>query len=1029
MKPISMTISAFGPYADQVEIPFDALGEQGVFLITGDTGAGKTTLFDALCFALFGEVSGSNREVDGLRSDFAKPEIETFVQLDFLHHGQTYHIWRKPAYMRMKKRGDGVIKENADATFTNADGTVVTGARKATQAIEQLLGVDDRQFKQIAMIAQGEFLKLLYADSKERGDIFRRVFHTDLYRRFQDKLKELEKEKKADYEDAGSRLILYLGQCGIEEDTQTMLYHVPELLEQLKIQIEEQEKKCLTLERRLEAQENIVQQQHIHLEKAKQDNERIQLLEDAKQKYEALQTMYQQRSIERNTLEQQRRAVDYVQPTEQVWQKEKQQTEDFEKRLQALLQLQEKQKKQLEEETQEKERTKPLIEDVQREKAQMLQMQKQLQEYEQRDHIASQVAQKEKELLALQNERKENISFATKKEKELETLKEQEGQLPVLEQKYQVLEQQLQQNKKRIEDIVQAEQKEQMRLRKEKELQALRIQYKAQSKKWNMAKYEADQAERQYLLEQAGVLAEHLTEGMPCPVCGSVHHPQKAVLSDTAPTEKECNDLRNQEAKEKQKLESIGAEGQQVGGIYQQMQKEQEEFLQRLGVSYVTELMEEKQQLQQQAEQWGKEQQAIRLQQQKMKEIPKQRMMLEKSLQVCQKKQEQLEENIENYRKKKDILSGEHQALCQRLGDGTLQDAKEALQAVEDQMMQKEKQLQSIETAWQEAKENLTKIESKVSQLKEHLKIQKENMKQAEKHFDQVLQEQGFSDRPSYTAFLRTRTELERAEKENQDYFHTLQQNTVLLQSREKDALGKEKQDLKKLQEELETWKAEKFTLQKQKEIEYSQLDARKNAFSQSQKYWEVRQQAEKVYLPILELSRTANGQQSVQGDKMTFEVFLQSFYFDHIVEAANLRFEKMTSGRFHLRRMETASDKRSQMGLELEVVDFFTGKARGVKSLSGGEAFQASLSLALGLSDMIQQTAGGIEIQSMFIDEGFGALDERSREQAVQILQELAYGNRIVGIISHVTELKESIEKKVVIEKCNTGSKVSFSF
>ena len=198
-------------------------------------------------------------------------------------------------------------------------------------------------------------------------------------------------------------------------------------------------------------------------------------------------------------------------------------------------------------------------------------------------------------------------------------------------------------------------------------------------------------------------------------------------------------------------------------------------------------------------------------------------------------------------------------------------------------------------------------------------------------------------------------------------------------------------------------------------------------AYHHALQAWKNRQTAEQEYLPVAELSKAANGQYSVQGEKRTFEIFIQSFYFERMVELANIRFVQMTNGRFHLRRLDGTSDKRIQSGLELEVLDDYTGKPRGIKSLSGGEAFKASLSLALGLSDMIQQTAGGVEINAMFIDEGFGALDEQSREQAVEILQQLSHGNRMVGIISHVTELKESIEKKLIVQKSNVGSKVSF--
>ena len=312
-----------------------------------------------------------------------------------------------------------------------------------------------------------------------------------------------------------------------------------------------------------------------------------------------------------------------------------------------------------------------------------------------------------------------------------------------------------------------------------------------------------------------------------------------------------------------------------------------------------------------------------------------------------------------------------------------------------------------------------------LQQTEQNYKKSCEAEKQAKDAFLKTLEEQHFKDKEEFANALVSRAVLEQAEEENRSYFTNLQTSKQNLENKQREAAGKTYQDLTELEERMERLRVEKEAMQEKVQEQKALWQTRKKAAESARKELQAWKKAEKDYLPIVELSKTANGELA-QKDKIAFEQFVQGFYFDRILAAANLRFAEMTNGRYHLRRAEVAANKRSQSGLELEVMDYFTGKARGVKSLSGGEAFKASLSLALGLSDLIQQTAGGVEIKAMFIDEGFGALDEESREQAVRILQQLSYGDRMVGIISHVTELKESIEKKLIVKKSSRGSTVS---
>ena len=418
-----------------------------------------------------------------------------------------------------------------------------------------------------------------------------------------------------------------------------------------------------------------------------------------------------------------------------------------------------------------------------------------------------------------------------------------------------------------------------------------------------------------------------------------------------------------------------------------------------------------------------------------LKETKKQEKELLKVPDELEKAREE-QQNLQNSLDKTDTLlrqqegalsqkKGEFNQLVQRIGEGTLAEAQAEWKKLCAAIKEKEEALQNAANKKQQAETALASTQALLQQTEENFKESCDAKEQAKEAFLKTLEEQNFKDKADFASALVSREILEQAEEKNRAYFVALQTSQQQLASREKEAAGKTYQDLSELEERMERLRVEKEAMQEKVQEQKALWQTRKKAAESARKELQAWKKAEKDYLPIVELSKTANGELA-QKDKIAFEQFVQGFYFDRILAAANLRFAEMTNGRYHLRRAEVAANKRSQSGLELEVMDYFTGKARGVKSLSGGEAFKASLSLALGLSDLIQQTAGGVEIKAMFIDEGFGALDEESREQAVRILQQLSYGDRMVGIISHVTELKESIEKKLIVKKSSRGSTVS---
>ena len=964
MKPLEITVSAFGPYAGNVQIPLSKLGEQGIFLITGDTGAGKTTLFDAICFALFGEVSGSNREVDSLRSDFASPSTKTFVDLTFSHHGETYRILRNPAYLRPKKSGEGTTKETADATLWYPDGSVISGAEKVKKAVETLLGIDAKQFKQIAMIAQGEFLKLLYADSVERGAIFRRVFHTDFYLAFQKKLKELEKENRTAFEDSGKRLLTYLSQCGIEEtDENTLLQRAEQFLTEAEAEYEKAENVWLQQEKEIAAKEE--ERLKIAAQKADGENTNrlLDALAEAKKQYQSLLEEETAQLLKKEELQKQRRAVDYVQPKALDWKQKKDAADRLELQLKGLLDKEQKEKLETEKTT--------------------------LEDY-------------------------------------LEVLRQQESLLPVVQQRLSALEQEknrLQEQKDLLQETNDALQ-DGLEIRKT--LDEIQKKYQAAKEKWEQAKVVADQAERDYLDAQAGILAENLAEGMPCPVCGSVHHPAKAVRSTQAPTQAEWNRLREVEKTEREKTETLSRKSGERNISLEHLREKVRNGLKKLGLENISQMQELEVSLQTEENKLDTELRETKKQEKELLKVPDE---LEKAKAKQQSLQKSLDTTDTLLRQQESALSqkkGEFNQLVQRIGNGTLAEAQAEWKKLCDAIRKKEKALQDVADKKQQAETALAGTQALLQQTGDNFKESCEAKEQAKDAFLKTLEEQQFKDKADFANSLVSREILEQTEEKNRAYFVALQTSKQNLENKQTEAAGKIYQDLTELEEEMKRLGVEKEEIQEKVQEQKALWQTRKKAAEKAWKELQAWKKAEKAYLPIVELSKTANGELA-QKDKIAFEQFVQGFYFDRILAAANLRFAEMTNGRYHLRRAEVAANKRSQSGLELEVMDYFTGKARGVKSLSGGEAFKASLSLALGLSDLIQQTAGGVEIKAMFIDEGFGALDEESREQAVRILQQLSYGDRMVGIISHVTELKESIEKKLIVKKSSRGSTVSF--
>lgn len=925
MKPLKLTMSAFGSYAGKNVIDFTGQ-QQGIFLITGDTGAGKTTIFDAITYALYNQTSGGERNGNMMRSQYAQPETETYVELEFLYRGQTYRVRRNPDYKITKTLKNGRIREQKvphSVELTLPDGTVFPEKKNATDAkIIEILGLTADQFSQIVMIAQGDFLKLLYTKSDERKMIFSKLFRTDIYWKIQENLrrKSMEMDERIQendraFEQEKSRII------PLPESEELPLDELVERLrERLKDALKEQNLRRANVE---ELNKKITKYEEI--------NKLFVSLEKIRQTGKELEARQAESKERRQQIENARKA-DKVLVAEQ---QNLRQQQEVEQSAQAIAKM-----------------TETLAND--QEMFETLKTQQQEAEAEQKREAAD----IQKKMLALEQ------SFPSYEA--LQNARSEE-----------------QQAKKVWEDL--GKTSEESFHKKEAGIAALKEQQKRQEqiveqtkKNWEQTSLSASESAKHYehmyeafLKEQAGILAENLSAGCPCPVCGSTVHPDPAKLSDHAVTELEVEQAKKTRAAAEEKRDlayaAFEAEKTEKQKLAQAVEKEEADFVLAQTIA------------------------------------KQQRKEAEQNYVSLQKTAEQIRENL-----------------------------------VYPSLAEAKKQYAAMQKALEAAEQEIAKKRQKVSELAEAmntLKGQKlaeeENQKTAkklavktEKEYAKLLEKSGFVSEETYHLAIlpeRSRSKLEREEKEYESQCLRQQSEQKLL---EKQVSGKTYTDTTELNEQL---KAEKQAL-KEAEKTYMELHtAYENDRSVLQNcavYLEKGKKLESEDQVIKSLSKTANGRLSGSA-KIDFETYIQRQYFKQIIHEANKRLLTMSNHQFILKLKEEANTgRKTNEGLDLSVYSLVTDSERDVKTLSGGESFLAALAMALGLSDIVERSAGAIHPDMMFIDEGFGSLDAQSRQQAIEVLAELAGDSRMVGIISHVTELKEQIDRKLVVNRTDNGSR-----
>ena len=909
MRPLSLVLSAFGPYAGEEKIDLEQLGKQGLYLITGDTGAGKTYLFDAIVFALYGEASGGNRDSSMFRSKYARPETETYVTLRFVYRESIYEVTRSPEYLRPAKRGEGMTVSRAEATLTFPDGHIVTKSKEVTKAIVSLLGIDKNQFTQIAMIAQGDFLRLLYARTEERSKIFREIFHTGNYQSLQEKLKAECGQLRSQCERYEQSIRQY--QDGILWEEETQAATVDEVLTQLEDTLKRQQEKIQQAEeKRIQLDEKLADM-HRRLG-------RIQTRQKLKEELEQLEG---KRVLLQQELE----------------------------RLQVILQEQDKDS----EEAQSLQRQLITWEEqlaVYDVLEQLQQQIKQLQDTMEREQVRQEKCGQEQEQVRVTREK------VTEKLKSLETVELRMAQSRQEEKEYR-------EQIRTLEELLQT--LEQVGRRRE-ELTGKQTAYREAAERHQQCKAEYESLQQRYLDEQAGILAETLEEGEPCPVCGSRSHPLPAGKPEQAPDKAQVEKAKQAWEQSNQVLEKKSREAGETKGALENMEKSlahQMEEAVRGGL------------LPEQVS--GEDTELIRktleTKRQQYRQLSAVQEQLQKQMQErekCLQQQPVLEERLEQLTRQK------------QEGELLFMQAKTACQTKETQWQQRRKEVAFDHK--DRAVEQLQKEREKLTLLQRKLQQTKDEYAEKETAYQSNLQS---------CDTLRRQLAEENAERENMESLSARQQEL----QKERDQLAEEQKELF-------------LKVETNQRIEQGMTGRQKEM-----------QEMEKRYGMIRELSNTMNGNLAGK-DKVMLETYVQMQYFDRIIRRANTRFMVMSAGQYELKRSVQAENMRSQSGLELDVTDHYNGTTRSVKTLSGGEAFLASLSLALGLSDEVQSASGGIVLDTMFVDEGFGSLDETALGQAIDALQALTEGNRLVGIISHVSELQERIEHKLIVQKERSG-------
>ena len=1060
MKPIKLIMSAFGPYADEMPaIDFSGFEDKGLFLISGDTGAGKTTVFDAICFALYGETSGRYKDIKRLRSEYAKDSTDTYVDFYFSHQGRNYHVWRRPDYMRGKLHGSGTTKITGNAILYCDDMAPMEGKSQVNDAIKELLHLSGEQFKQIAMIAQGEFWALLNARTDERTKILRTIFQTGGYNeieyRLKDKMDASYKEKAKTQDsiiqyfadvsaDAEDELAGPLSELQSRAQSSHSAWNLDEIINMTKDVITSDKKRLEGADADLAASEKEYDKSREVLATAETNNGFITRLEALKARQKELEEGRKEIGEKEALLSRQKLATREVNPLyssymekeaslKETGAKTEEKKEDVKaaaRRADAARSALERAKK----EGPEADRLSILIDKITEEE----------EKYRQRDELTKEIAELEKASEGFADEEKELVKRQEALRQEIEKLKdtvktlkgapERLAQIRSLGEKYKDL-------AGRMDTIIDIRVSD--REAKKKDLEDKQKAYKEAFEAYEEGNRKRMEAERILDECRAGILAKGLVEGGKCPVCGSTHHPEIASVPAEAVTEEAFAALKDEE----DRLRAIKDDANTSAQSAKTILAEYEDRL-RLDIldcletgpaaaplattgapgysgmgpdDLIKEIRDARSSLKD-----------------RIKDNTEKQISLEKDCNTLAKAEKDLEEAQGI---KQETLAGDKEEFEKRRQDtGKARAEKEAVAKTMEKLTfdtwemaaserDKARAARSaitdlIERSDEESKmaeKALASEKASLAMLEQSLEKEKEEAKERGQKLEEGLTKHGFGSAEDMLSFVLTEEAIDKADEEIRQYKQEVATNKKQVEDAAGDAKGRSLIDVGQLKEKCDALKAEVDKKRYESNSVRNRLKGNEDKLERISSREAGLEKAQKEYSLCSRLYELVKG--TTGKGKITLEQYIQAAGFDGIIAAANRRLLPMSDGQYELYRQEDILGKKSNTFLDLEVLDNTTGRRRPVGNLSGGESFKASLSLALGLSDTVSANLGGIQIDALFVDEGFGTLDRKSIESAMDILINLSGRNKLVGIISHREELMENIPQQIRVVKTRQGS------
>ncbi|MGN4944697.1 AAA family ATPase [Bacillus cereus group sp. MYBK104-1] len=1020
MRPIQLIMTAFGPYKQKEVIDFDDLGEHRIFAISGNTGAGKTTIFDAICYVLYGEASGEERsDTSMLRSQFADDNVYTSVELTFQLKGKRYEIKRQLGH---KKQGNKTITGHAVELYEVIDEEKVPAVDRfhvtdVNKKVEDLIGLSKHQFSQIVMLPQGEFRKLLTSETENKEEILRRIFKTDRYKLMRELLDQKRKQWKDVLQEKQKERELYFRNVfklpirdgalleTLVEQEHVNTHQVVEALEQ-ETAVYKAEVEQLQVEQDVQTKQLKDAETRFHA--AKSVNEKFIDLQQKNEKYNTLQenrTVIEMKETSFKRAEQAKRLLPFEQWHEEAMQNE----QKAESLLKQIIAKKENIMNNFEL-AQEK------YEVVKNKESERENVKKLVQRLEELQPIIASLAEKQLNL--------QNAEFQIGKLKESmqnldRQLEEHTNQKQLMTGELQQLERALEQYVDKVEELTNM--REDAKVLKQaydvwQEKQKFEKEKEAAYSKMQLAVNAYENMERRWLSEQAGILALHLHDGESCPVCGSTTHPKKATEQSGAIDENELNSLRDK----KNIAEKLHVQLEEKWNFYHHQYEQVIEEVKKRGYQS-EELVETYSALVQKGKQLATEVNTLKASEETRKQIAVKIKSVEEKVDALQKQKREVE--TEQHRIEMDCMqlrtSYEHDKKNIPENLQTVQAWKVQFDQAMHELKLMEDEWKKVQEAYQHWQNENIRIQAEQEGATNQFESAKLKREETFTRFMKELEQSGFTDQSTYKEAKLSDAEMELIQKEIQSYYSSLEVLAKQIEELHVELKDKEYMDITALGEHIKELEINLDIIKEKRQRAQNAVTYISDLHENIRRIDEQIHEEEKAFQELVDLYEVMKGDNE---SRISFERYILIEYLEQIVQIANERLRKLSNGQFYLKRSERVEKRNRQSGLGLDVYDAYTGQTRDVKTLSGGEKFNASLCLALGMADVIQAYEGGISIETMFIDEGFGSLDEESLTKAVDALIDLQKSGRFIGVISHVQELKNAMPAVLEVTKQKDG-------